>query len=261
MNVVSSCAFRLKHAGLLFALTYCTHVSASSITAELHAAWEGPRPAEIGAPQEPGVLAEQAVTGIGLHITIVSGQDLTNVAGRKTGPGSVIEVDDRNNQPVEGASVTVVSPGNGPGLVFRNGSRSFSAVTDSRGRVNTGIATPVNVGNFQLVVTAFYHGDKASAVIGQSNSQLNSETPARHQAQDESSAATPGSAPTPDLPVKKSGGLSTGVKAALIGGAGAVAVGLIFAMSHHGSSAAVAAAPAPTTATIGVGGISVGAPH
>ncbi len=187
----------------------------------------------------------------------MSGQNLTNVTGRRTGPGSVIEVDDRNNQPVEGASVIVVSPGNGPGLIFRNGARSFSAVTDNRGRVNLGVATPINAGNFQLVATAFYHGDKASAVI----SQLNSETPAQHEVQGESS----GTAPAPESPVrgevKKSGGLSTGVKAALIGGAAAVAVGLIFAMSHHGSSPASAAVAAPTTATIGVGGISVGAPH
>jgi len=243
MHVVSSCA-------LLLGLSYCAHISAQSLTMEPFAA------SVAAVRQEPGVVAEQPLTGIGLHITIVSGQNVTNVTGRKFDSGVVIEVDDRNNQPVAGASVSVVSPGNAPGLTFQNGSRTLTAVTDNRGRVNVGRVTAINSGAFELVVTAFYHGDKAGAVI----SETNSDASAKHEGEDANVGTTPTDTSASRGGVKKSGGLSNGAKAALIGAAGAVAIGVIFATMHHGSSSAAAVVTAPT-ATIGAGGITVGAPH
>src|SRR5438093_11966874 len=77
----------------------------------------------------------------GLRIVVVEGEDAVNIVDRKTAVRPVVEVRDRNNLPVSGATVqfTIQQVGGAArGAAFANGQSVMTVTTDAAGRALSG---------------------------------------------------------------------------------------------------------------------------
>ena len=190
---------------------------------------------------QPGQTGSAApATGTQLHISIVSGDKATNVVD-KSATRPVLEVRDANNSPVSGAMVTFTSPSDGPGVIFSNGQREATAMTDDAGRATVPVGTAVNVGAFQYQIAATYQGQETTATISQANYAS--------QAQAANSGASAGA--------KKH---SNKMVWFLVAGGVAVAAG-VGAAAFHGNSSGASNGGSTVTVGPGSGGVTVGAPH
>jgi hypothetical protein len=101
-----------------------------------------------------------------LRIVVVEGEDAVNIVQQKTAVAPVVEVRDRNNQPVAGAIVRfAIREGRG---TFA-GARTLSVTTNAAGRaVATGL-TPTGSGALQIGASATFQGQTAVATITQTN--------------------------------------------------------------------------------------------
>ena len=117
----------------------------------------------------PTVLPAQD-TPSDLKIVVLEGEDGVNILKKKTAVMPVVEVRDKNNLPVSGATVIFAAPRSGASAVFSNGSRTISVVTDSSGRATVTSMKPVDTGAFKIDVTASEpsHGT-AKTTIAQTN--------------------------------------------------------------------------------------------
>lgn len=189
-----------------------------------------------------------------LDITIVEGDGGSNVVGKKSSVRPVIEVRDEKNQLVEGAVVTFVAPADGPSVVFGNGLRTVTVMTDAQGRARPPAMKAVNTGSFRVQVSASYKGQMVSTAISQTNFESAAEA---------KGGVAPSSTPADNSdqrPVanKKSGGISGTTWAIILGAGAAAAVGIAIGLGHKGSSSTTAAT---TSATItGPGTPGAGAP-
>lgn len=127
-----------------------------------------PTPGVALRPQ-PGVPMQDASVEIGLHIVVVEGQNGVNIIKKRAAVRPVVQVRDRTNMPVAGASVTFTAPNDDPSAIFLNGSRSETMVTDHSGEATVGSMRPEGAGTFPLRVTASFQGDTATATITQTN--------------------------------------------------------------------------------------------
>jgi hypothetical protein len=192
---------------------------------------------------QPGILTQDSVTKERLHIEVLKGDSGVNNLSTKTVVTPVIEVRDRNNLPVAGVAVTFTAPGDGPSVVFLNGSRSVTLMTDSAGQATVLGMEPVNTGSFQIAVSASLRSETVVTAI-----LLTNISTAR--------AATTGA---------KKAGLSKGVIFALVGAGAAAAIGIGIGLGGGGnSSSSGSTSPSATSsATIGLGsgGVTAGPPH
>src|SRR5436309_10134947 len=106
-------------------------------------------------------------TGAALKIVVIEGEDSVNLIDKKTAVKPTVEVRDKNDLPVAGASVRFAI--NGRSAAFQGGSRSVTVTTDSLGRATVNSITPTNKGAVQIQVQASYQGQSASATITQTN--------------------------------------------------------------------------------------------
>lgn len=178
-------------------------------------------------PQAPG----QTAGTDDLKIVVIDGEDGINIIKKQTAVQPVVEVRDRNDQPVAGAAVVFTTPGMGPSGTFINGAHTFSVVTDSAGRAAVTGMKPTGTGTFKITVTARSNGRTGTTVISQNN-------------------------------ILKAAGATAGTVAgisaahwAIIGGiAAAAAVGTVVAVNHNSSGT--------PTGTIGAAGTpSITTPH
>ena len=176
-------------------------------------------PAGLGlllAAQEPAAAPD----ALGLKITVLEGEDGVNIVKKKSAVRPVVEVRDRNNLPVAGASVVFLLPNSGASATFLHGAKTLTSMTDSAGRATVGSMKPVGTGTMKINVTASYHGQTASTTISQTNYLS---VAAAHAAGVTSGAAAGGA------------GLSTGVIVGIVAGvAAAAAVGAIVAVKSGG---------------------------
>jgi hypothetical protein len=189
---------------------------------------------------QPPLLFAQAPAApdTSIRILVMAGQNGANSLKTKTGAPIIVEVRDANNHPVPAAVVTFTAPDDDPSLIFSNGSRSQSLITEVSGRVSVTDMEPVGLGAFKMMVTAAYDQHSASATISQENVQSASGAA--------SAKATETGTPN---------GMSGRTKFAIIGAiAVAAGVGIAVALTHGKSSPS-------STSTIGTGTPTVGAPH
>jgi hypothetical protein len=190
------------------------------------------RPWQPGDPEPKGPL----------QIAVIDGQDGMNILKKKRTVQPVVEVRDGHNTPISGASVTFSSPTDGPSVVFSNGLRSITVLTDATGRATVDELKPLSLGQFQLSVASSFRSLSATATISLTNAL---------KAQ-----------PNPDASTRanKSSGISGKTIAILVGVGVAAAAGIGIGLAGHGSTSS--SSTTSTTATIGTGsGGSVGAPH
>ena len=215
-----------------------------------------PPPGEVQQPQQPQQpLPEGGTTVVtvsvpkepGLDLTVVEGEGGSNVVGKKSSAKLVVLVRGDKNQLLEGAVVTFIAPADGPSVVFGNGLRTVTVMTDAEGRAQAPSMRAVNSGSFRLQVSASFRGQIVSASISQTNYLSGADAKGK------------GSPAPGDVPVanKGKGGLSGTAIAIIIGAGAAAAVGIGVGLGHKGSSTSATT----TTTTIGGPGTpTVGAP-
>jgi hypothetical protein len=161
----------------------------------------------------------------GLHLVVIDGEDGINIVKKKTAVQPVVEVRDKNNVPVSGASVMLAAPHGGASAIFANGSRTLTAMTNESGRIAVTSMKPVGTGAFKITVTASFHGQVASGVISQTNYLTVAAAHAAGAAAGSSSASGGSGVAGSSAAAATSSGLSTGAIAGIAGGVAAAAVG------------------------------------
>lgn len=142
-----------------------------------------------------------------LKIVVIQGEDAVNVVQQKTAVAPIIEVRDRNDLPVAGA--TVVFTVNGSGGATFTGAQTFSVVTNAAGQATAAGLTPTAAGVINISATATFQGQTATFAISQSNVLT---APSAN-------AAGAGGAST-------GGGIGLGKVIAIVGGIGAAGAGV-----------------------------------
>lgn len=168
-----------------------------------------------------------------LRVLVVEGDAEILRPNQRVAPEIIIEVDDADNKPVEGATVTFFLPTQGAGGTFANGTNTLNARSDSMGRATAyGMHANDKTGVFQIRVSVSYRGQTANTTLTQS--------------------IVPGTASG-----KTGGGMGFGTKAWIILGiCGAVVAGAVIAATHKSSSSS------PNTGiVITPGSPTVGAPQ
>jgi hypothetical protein len=193
---------------------------------------------------EPGLPMQDPATDFGMHIVVLQGQNAVNVVKKRAAVRPVVEIRDRTNMPVSGASVTFTAPADDPSATFLNGSRSETLVTDLTGQATVSAMKPVGTGSFTLTVSASFQGQTATMLVAQTNVATSAEA---------ASLSRPGS---PVASRSTGGGLSTRAVVGIVAGvAAAAAVGIGVGLSGKGSSSS------SSSSISGPGSPTVGAPH
>jgi len=102
----------------------------------------------------------------GLHIVVIEGENSVNIIQQKTAVAPIVEVRDRNNNPVAGAAVTFAVKGGKAAL--QDGVKQLVVTTDAAGRASVAI-NPITKGAVEIQVNAASGGQTATATISQTN--------------------------------------------------------------------------------------------
>lgn len=127
--------------------------------------------ANLGFGRPPALYArdsEQSPPGRdALQIVVLDGEGAINIIQQKTAVAPLVEVRDRNNQPVAGAMVRFAVT---RGRATLNGARTLTVATDAAGRAAVSGLVPGGAGSLQISATATFQGQTAAAVtIAQTN--------------------------------------------------------------------------------------------
>jgi hypothetical protein len=99
-----------------------------------------------------------------MKIVVIAGEDAVNVVQQKTAVAPVVEVRDRNDQPVAGATVRFAIS---KGRATFNGARTVAVNTDSAGRATAVGFTPTGTGPLLVSATTTVNGQTSTATISQ----------------------------------------------------------------------------------------------
>ena len=172
--------------------------------------------------------APQTARAAALTIVVIEGEGAVNIIQQKTAVAPVIEVRDRNDQPVSGAVVRFAIQ---KGRATFNGARTLTATTDALGRATATGLTPTGSGPLQIGASAAFQGQTAAATIAQTTVATAAE--ASSAAAGTSTASAGG------------GGLSHTALAGILGGAGAGIAGV--ALASKGASSQPSGPPSVYT--------------
>jgi hypothetical protein len=103
-----------------------------------------------------------------LRIVVLEGEGAVNIIQQKTAVRPLVEVRDRNNVPVAGATVTFAISGGQP-AAFAGGLQILTVTTNAAGQAAAGGLNALSSGAFQIQVQAAYQGEIATAAISQTN--------------------------------------------------------------------------------------------
>lgn len=107
----------------------------------------------------------------GLHITVVAGEGVTHNITQIEKKGRydpIVQVEDENGKPIQGASVVFALPAQGPGGTFENSTQTLIVTSDAHGRaIARGIRLNKLTGPFTIRVTASSQGRTANVSISQ----------------------------------------------------------------------------------------------
>lgn len=176
-----------------------------------------------------GAAFAQAPAGT-LKIVVIEGEDAVNIIQQKTAVAPVIEVRDRNNLPVSGATVTFSL--SGQGASFAGGAQSLTVVTNAAGQATAAGLTPTATGAVQISATASFQGQTAIATITQSNVLTAAEAASTTTGATSASGGTGGTTSTSTTAAGGGGGGLSGTTLGIIGAA--VGGGAVVAKSASG---------------------------
>jgi hypothetical protein len=110
----------------------------------------------------------QTTSAANLRIVVLEGEDAVNVIQQKTAVRPLVEVRDRNNVPVAGASVTF-TVGSGQPAAFAGGAQTLTVTTNASGQAAATGFSATGPGAVQIQVQAAHQGQIATAAISQPN--------------------------------------------------------------------------------------------
>jgi len=172
-------------------------------------------------------------------IVVLAGEDSVNVIQQKTAVAPLVEVRDRNNNPVSGAVVTFAVQG-GKAAAFQGGATTITVATNAAGQAAAAGFTPLAAGAVNISVEAAIQGQVVTAAI----TQVNVMTAAEAAAAGASGAAAGGGAAGGGA-----AGGGGGISGTTVGIVGAVAAAGAVAATQAGGSggeAATSTRPSPT---------------
>ena len=165
-----------------------------------------------------------------LKIVVLAGEDAVNVVQQKTAVRPLVEVRDRNNVPVSGASVTF-TVGSGQPAAFSGGAQTITVTTNASGQAAATGFSATGPGAVQIQVQAAHQGQIAAATISQTNFATAAAAAAAGAAVGGAAAAGAGGSTA-----AAAGGAATGA-AAGGGGISAVTIGIVGAAVAGGAVA------------------------
>jgi hypothetical protein len=115
------------------------------------------------------VLALDAQQAPALRIVVLEGEGGVNIIQQKTAVRPLVEIRDRNNLPVAGATVTFSIGGGGSGAAFAGGAQTLTVTTNAVGQAAASGLNAISSGALQIQVQAAYQGQLATAAISQTN--------------------------------------------------------------------------------------------
>ena len=174
----------------------------------------------------PAATATAAQAQPGLKIRVVAGEDAVNIIQQKTAVAPVVEVRDRNDQPVAGAVVTFSIRG-GKLASFASGSQTVTVTTNAAGQAAAAAINPLGSGTFQIQVQAAFQGQAGAAAIAQTNVMTAAEAAT-------ASASSSGGAGAGSGSGGGAGGSGGGMSATKLGLVGAAAAGGVLAATQLG---------------------------
>jgi hypothetical protein len=101
-----------------------------------------------------------------LRIVVLEGENAVNIIQQKTAVRPLVEVRDRNNVPVSGATVTFTIGGGQP-AAFAGGAQTLTVTTNTAGQAAASGFNVAGAGKIQVQVQAAFQGQVASATITQ----------------------------------------------------------------------------------------------
>jgi hypothetical protein len=105
-----------------------------------------------------------------LKIVVLEGEGAVNIIQQKTAVRPLVEIRDRNDLPVAGATVTFsIGGGGGSGAAFAGGVQTLTVTTNAAGQAAATGLNALSSGAFQIQVSAAYQGQIATAAISQTN--------------------------------------------------------------------------------------------
>ena len=164
----------------------------------------------------------------GLRIVVIEGEAGVNIVQQRSAVAPVVEVRDRNNQPIVGAVVRFAIQN---GRATFGGARTLTVTTNAAGRaVATGL-TPTGSGALQIGTSAAFQGQTAVATIAQTNVMTAAQAAQIGAASTASGSGTGGGTAAGGAGAGGSGGGLSAATVAIIGGAaagGAIAANEVF---------------------------------
>jgi hypothetical protein len=161
-----------------------------------------------------------------LHIVVIEGEDAVNIVQQKTAVAPVVEVRDRNDQPIAGVVVRFAIRS---GHATFSGARNLTVVTNATGRAAAAGLMPTGNGALQIGASAAFQGQTAAITIAQTNVMTLA------QAAAVSSAGASGSGAGAGTGGAAGGGTGGGLSATTIGiVGGAAAAGTAVAVKELG---------------------------
>ena len=188
-----------------------------------------------------------------LRIVVVAGEDAVNIVQQKSAAAPLVEIRDRNNLPVAGATVTFTI-GSGQPAAFAGGVQTLTVTTNAAGQAAASGFSALAPGAVQVQVQAAFQGQIATAAISQTNvatAAAAAQAGATGGAGGSTSGAAGGAA----------GGGGGGMSVTTIGIIGAAAAGGVVAARQtgllgggHSRSASFSGDIVVTTVTTSIGG-------
>lgn len=170
----------------------------------------------------------QAPATQGFRIVVVEGEDAVNIIQQKTAVAPIVEIRDRNNLPVAGATVTFSLTG--PGAAGASVS-TITVATNAAGQAAAVGFTPTAAGAIQINASALVQGQALTATITQTNVMTAAQAVGAASATGASSGAS-------------GSGAATGSAAAGGGGISGTTIGIVSAAAAAAGGGALIAVKA-----------------
>ena len=216
----------------------------------------------------PTLAESAAAQDADLRIVVLEGEDSVNIIAQGTAVPTLVEVRDRNDLPVSGATVLFLL-GEGGTATLNAGLQQVTLTTNALGQATVTV-NPIASGTVQLTVNATFQGQTATAALVQTNFATVAEAAAAGAGATGGAGGGVGGAVGGTAAGGAGGGLGTGAVVGIVAAGGAAAgVGVARAGGESSSTptppattpptptALAPSAPAPPTVTPGDGQLEV----
>ena len=194
----------------------------------------------------PALAESAAAQESDLRIVVLEGEDSVNIIAQGTAVPTLVEVRDRNDLPVSGATVLFLL-GEGGTATLNAGLQQVAVTTNALGQAAVTV-NPIASGTVQITMNATFQGQTATAALVQTNFATVAEAAAAGAGTTGGAAGGGGGAVGGAAAGGTGGGLGTGAVVGIVA-AGGAAAGVGVARAGGGESSSTPTPPATTPPT------------